>query len=138
MRPKTHEMINRVKKELQDNEYMSAKQIAECIGLRVGSACRIIRLIRMQGIGVHTTKDGYILSSRARKTDDVGFLRRLNGRRTSDVIALTASEGSIKSRWNSVKDKRQLNLIVGPLAGNPARLQKGLKALISRVNGKGL
>lgn len=138
MRAKTHEMVKRVKRMLRDKEYMTSREIAGEIGMCQGSACRIIRMMRMQGIGVHTTKNGYILSSRARKTDDVGFLRRLNGRRTSDVIALSAAESSIKNRWRSLEDRTHLRLVVDPLAGNPSKLAEGMKVLVSKVNNKGL
>ncbi len=73
-----------------------------------------------------------------KKNDDVHFLRRLNGRRTSDIIALRAAESDIRKRWNSVEDRRNLNLIVGPLQVDIKSLSEGTKILSNSINGKGV
>lgn len=138
MKARAHEKVKQVKAILRDSEYITGREIAEKIGMCSSSVCRIIRTMRTQGIGVHTTKDGYVLSSHATKADDVGFLRRLNGRRTSDVIALAAAAGGIKNRWRTIEDRTSLRLIVGPLTGDVGKLQAGMKVLSSKINGKGL
>jgi len=138
LRAKTVEMIKRVKSLLVDHEYMKSRELAEKCGLCVGSICRIIRLMREEGIGILSTKNGYVLSKYAKKPDDVGFLRRLHGRRASDFVALQAAQADIKRRWRSIEDRKQLQLICSPLTANVGRLQAGMKVLLKRSNNKGL
>jgi len=129
MRSKTIEMIDKVKNLLIENEYISGDELAEKCLLSSSSIYRIIRLMRLKGTGVHVTPVGYCLSEYAQKKDDVHFLRRLNGRRTSDLIAMSASAPSIKKRWKGVEDKRSLGLILGPLLPDGKLLEAGLEAI---------
>ncbi len=138
MQVKTKEMITRVKRMLVDNEYMRAKDIGKKIRLCPSSVCRIIRIMRIEGIGVHATNKGYVLSEYAHKPDDVNFLRRLNGRRTSDVIAISAAERHIRRRWRSIESQRELKSIIGPLVGSPLALQRSASVLLTYKNDKGL
>ena len=129
MRSSTVEMMNKVKSLLLENSYLPAEVIAEKCHLSLGSAYRIIRLMRIEGIGVHVTPKGYVLSEYARKQDDTHFLRRLNGRRVSDYIAISAAVPHIKKRWNALEDKRHLGLILGPLGADAKLLSVGLKSI---------
>jgi hypothetical protein len=84
----------------------------------------------MSGIGIQPTPKGYTLSEFAHKSDDTHFLRRLNGRRVSDFVAINAAAPYIKKRWSGVEDKRQINLILGPLmAGSELEFSQGLEAI---------
>lgn len=138
MRNSTKEMFEKVKIYLLEHNYATASQIAEHCNLSDASVYRIIRMMRLDNIGVLVTPHGYILSEFAKKNDDVHFLRRLNGRRASDIIALTAAERHIRERWNAVSDRRALNLITAPLRTDLAAVNNGLKILRRLGNKKGL
>jgi biotin operon repressor len=123
---------------LKDEEYVPAQVMSDKLGIPVTAVFRLIRYLRVEGIGVLTTPKGYILSEFAKKNDDVHFLRRLNGRRASDFIAIRAAEPDIRKRWNSVEDKRNLRLITAPLHVDLKAITDGAKILLSAKNGKGL
>jgi hypothetical protein len=131
MRSRTVEMMKKVKDLLTEKEYLPAQEIAERCHLSVGAIYRIIRLMRIEGIGTHVTPRGYVLSEFAKKTDDTHFLRRLNGRRTSDFIAMSAAAPHIKKRWKGVEDKRNLGIIFGPLSSDLRLLDAGITAIRS-------
>lgn len=135
---KTLDMVEKVKKILIENEHVSADVLASKCNMSVQSIYRIIRVMRLQGVGVLVTPNGYILSKYATKKDDVHFLRRLNGRRTSDIIALKAAEPDIKKRWNAIPDKKALSLIVGPLHTDIGALNLGLETLKKLEDPKGI
>lgn len=140
MRGKTKEMLNKVNTLLLENEYISALELAQKCKLCTGSIYRIIRNLRLEGVGIIPTKKGYILSSYAKKSDDVGFIRRCFGRRTSDIIALGAVEKDIRMRWSGVEDKNNINNVLKYLSIKPTNTEKaktGIKYLLSSVNGKG-
>jgi hypothetical protein len=131
MRSRTVEMMKKGKDLLIEKEYLPAQEIADYCHLSVGAIYRIIRMMRMEGIGTHVTPKGYVLSEFAKKTDDTHFLRRLNGRRTSDFLALQAAAPHIKKRWCGVEDKRNLGIIFGPLNSDMRLLDAGIDAIRS-------
>lgn len=142
MHKKTELMINKVKDLLIKNNYISAIEIAKHCKLSVFSIYRIIRFIRLEGIGIVPTQKGYILSEFAQKSDDVGFIRRCFGRRTSDIISLSAMEKDLCSRWGSVEDRNNLHNVLKYFSINPAgttkdKAQKSMKYMLTYVNGKG-
>lgn len=140
IREKTKIMIGKVHGLLKDNDYLTADDIQKACRLSRWSVYQIIRHLRLDGIGIIPTKKGYILSEFARKNDDVHFMRRCFGRRTSDLIALSAAEQDITKRWRAVEDKNNINQVFKYLAINPnntKRAENGLKYLLSHVNGKG-
>jgi len=133
------DIIPLVQNVLSENPYIDAKGIAKKCKLSLSRVYRAIRLLRegKEGFwnrtGVHSTKNGYILSEFAKRTDDLNFLRRLNGRRTSDVIALGASETYIRHRWHSVTDRRTLQLALSDLSGSSDALIKGRKVITEKI-----
>lgn len=140
MRAKTKEMLKKVKDYLYANEYTTADQIAEFCGLSRMSAYRIIKLLRLSGIGIIPGKKGYILSDIASKQDDVKFVRTCFGRRASDILALSVAEKDIRKRWRSVQDKNNITYAIEHItaeAKNPKNSENGLQYLISSVNEKG-
>jgi hypothetical protein len=138
MKPYVKESVNKVKNALVENEYQTAKQLAEICRMKPCSVHRIIRFMRLAGIGVLTTNKGYVLSEFAKKRDDVNFIRRLYGRRTSDFIAIRAAEGDIRHRWNSIEEKQQFKLIMEPLSVDLSN-SKGMKILLNKTtNSKGI
>ena len=140
MHKKTETMINKVKTILFENEYMSSSEISKRCHCSNQTIYRIIRKLRLMGVGVIPTKQGYILSEFAKKSDDVGFIRRCFGRRTSDIIALKAIEKDVNLRWNAVTDKNNINNIFKYLSINPTNTDKakcGIKYMLTSVNGKG-
>lgn len=130
LREGTKEHMERVCKFLTEHEYCTSSFLAKKCQISKPSVYRVIRLLRMDGIGIIPTSRGYVLSKYASKNDDVGFMRRLNGRRTSDYIALNAAEKHIKRRWKSVSDRRSVNLIMRPLSSDLGILKKGASILL--------
>jgi hypothetical protein len=118
-------MFEKVKKALIENEYQTAKQLAERCHLRTCSIFRIIKNMRLNGIGVLPTKKGYVLSEFATKNDDVGFIRRCYGRRTSDMIAIQAARSDINRRWKGV-EQATLKTLLGPLVVDLSKNSKFL------------
>ena len=100
---------------LRDEEYSPASVLSNKLGISVSRVYQLIGAMRKDGIGVHPTPKGYILSEFAKKIDDVHFIRRLNGRRASDYIALYAAEPEIRKRWSSTDDRRTLKLVTSTL-----------------------
>jgi len=130
MRAKTVEIMKKVKALLLESpEYLPANVLSEKCRTPLSTIYRVIRLMREEDIGVHNTPNGYILSEFAQKTDDTHFLRRLNGRRTSDYFSINAAAPHIKKRWKGVEDKRNLGLIMGPLNVDVELLNSGLTAI---------
>jgi biotin operon repressor len=128
---KTKEMAAKAKNMLTGSDgYMPANVLAEHLGMAPAGVYRLIRILREGGTGILPTPKGYVLSEYANKTDDVHFMRRLNGRRTSDMIALRAAEPDIRKRWSSVEDRRSLKLITAPLHVELATLDQGHKILL--------
>jgi biotin operon repressor len=134
MRVKAKEMMKKALTILREEEYTPAKVMGEKLHLSESAVYRLIRLFRADGVGIHTTPKGYILSEFARKPDDVHFLRRLNGRRASDFIALRAAEPDIRHRWSSVEDRRDLKLITAPLHVDLEDVTRGMKILLDTKN----
>lgn len=135
---KVDDMVKKVHTYLLENdEYVTAQRIAEYCHISVSSVYRIIKLLRLQMIGVLPTKNGYILSEFATKADDVGFIRRCYGRRASDFIAIQAALPHINSRWNKIEDKHNLKSLLAPLSSDISK-STGMKVLLKYKNSKGL
>jgi biotin operon repressor len=137
---KTEEMLNKIKKLLLKNNYIDAASLAKECNLSVHSIYRAIRILRVNGTGIIPTKNGYILSEFAKKSDDVGFIRRCFGRRTSDVIALSAINKDIQKRWASIEDQKNMSAVFKYLSikqTGTEKAKKSMKYMLSYVNGKG-
>jgi biotin operon repressor len=132
MKLKGEELRNQIKKLLEENQYMFGRQLAKHFKVCVGTICLQIRKMREDGIGVHVTKHGYTLSEFATKKDDVGFLRRLYGRRASDFYAVQAALPHINHRWNSVEEKDTLKILSSNFGVNLTNFKKGLKLLTEK------
>ena len=131
MRSKTVEMIGKIKSLLtEETGYLTAKQLGKKCNLCPGSIHRIIKIMRESGTGVIPTKVGYILSEFATKSDDVGFVRRLNGRRTSDFFSFKSAEPDIRKRWNSLEDKKVIEIAFRPFVSTTkSMLEQSLNIL---------
>jgi hypothetical protein len=125
---------------LEFDGHQTAQSLAAQCKVKKPSIYRTIRLLRegkaIPGkgpIGVHPVRDGYVLSEKATPTDDVSFLRRLNGRRTSDYVALTAAQPSIVNRWSVLPGGlSDLKRICAPLIPSTRALNQGVKILLNR------
>lgn len=119
--------------------YNSALQLAKACGVtiyRIYSAVRTLRegYGKEKPLGIHRTKKGYVLSEYASMTDDVDFMRRLNGTRTGVYIAANAAAPYIRPRWNSVTDQKAFRLIMQPfVSGGSSVLQRGMKLLVGKT-----
>jgi biotin operon repressor len=130
MKKRPMERIKNIKDLLTDNHYCSAKDLASKCRLTPSAIYQLIRRMRIVGIGIMTTNKGYILSKYASKKDDVNYLRRLYGRRTSDFISIRAAENDIRSRWNTIQDSRNLKLLIQPLSVDLSK-SKGMQILLT-------
>ena len=122
---------------MTENEgHMTAEKLAKVFRLSIYQIYAIIRIIRIEKqIGVIPTHKGYILSKFASVRDDVHFLRRLNGRRTGDVLSLMAAEDDIRERWHKLPHgNSELKLILGPLiVTSTTVLERAQKVLLSTL-----
>ena len=138
---RTSDLMKKVVSLMTDNHYEKAGDIAKTCHVALSTVYRIIRLMRegdtfskRKPLGIHSTKDGYVLSEYAKQKDDVNFLRRLNGRRVSDYIAIKAAEPHIRNRWTAIPGgARQLSMILGPLTPNANALNQGMKILVKKA-----
>ena len=130
MKAKPNNMRAKALSILRDEKHIRAYELSEKLGMSTGGVFCLIRNMRWDGIGVHTTHKGYVLSEFADKSDDVNFMRRLNGRRASDFMALRAAEPEMRKRWTSVEDKRDFRLITAPLHVEAKALTDGGKVLL--------
>lgn len=130
MRAKTVEMMKKVKSILQETtEYLQADVIAEKCHMPISSVYRCIRLLRLENVGVHVTPRGYILSEFAQKKDDTHLLRRLNGRRVSDILTLSSAAPHIQKRWRGIEDRKHMKLILESLSVDRGMLDTGLGSI---------
>lgn len=129
--------------DLLENRYMTARKLAGKHHLKLSAAYRAVRLLREgvlkdKPIGVLTTKNGYVLSSIGTKSDDVSYLRRLNGRRYSDAIGAAAALPDVQRRWKSVSDRRILQKMIAPVSQRPRLVESGMRAVLSQTERFGL
>lgn len=129
LRKSTAETVERLKKYLQSNAYVSALTVAVDLKVKPSAVYRAVRILRTQGVGIHPSQTGYVLSEIATKKDDVGLLRRVNGRRTSDYITISAAMPHIEKRWHSFPDKTHLRIALGGLLPSSKVLSKGCQVL---------
>jgi hypothetical protein len=140
MREKTKLMIKKVYSLLMENEYMTTEEIAQKCHIKHWAVHAIIRQLRIDNIGVLTTYKGYILAEYGKQTDDVTFIRRIMGRRTSDIIAVRAAEKHIKKRWKTIEGKNNINNVLSylsPVRSNDEQAKESIKYLLTYVNSKG-
>lgn len=124
----------------QSTSYISAPKLADACNCSVSRIYGIIRTAR-EGqkdrlpLGIHSVRNGYILSEYATKTDDVEFFRRLNGARTSVYVTANAAASHIRNRWNTIEDRKAYDTIMKPFAinGQSALLKMGAKILLNRT-----
>lgn len=129
MRQKTLDMLNKITNLLKEREYLQAPDLAKRCNLSTSSIYRLIRIMRQEGVGIHITNKGYILSEDAGLKDDTNFLRRLNGRRVSDYYAIQSAMPYIKKRWRGLEDKRNIRTIHESLSINLKALKTGLDSI---------
>lgn len=140
MRESTLAMINKIHNELIKREYVKVHDLCKLTRLKPCSVYRLIRIMRLEGIGIFPTRKGYILSEYASKQDDVHFIRRCYGRRTADIIAIKSSEKHIKKRWKALSDKNNIIPVLNHLTvqiSQPKLAEQGVKYLLSYINSKG-
>lgn len=114
MRQRTMEMLSKAQSLIEEGIPIPAKELAKKCGLKASSAYRMVRIMRENGVGIIPTKKGYLIADHAEKRDDVFFLRKLNGRRTSDYLALHGCIDAMEKRWKGI-EYQQLKQILAPL-----------------------
>ena len=137
MREKTAIMVKKMHDLLTEKNYLTVKEISDKLRIRTWKIYQIIRFLRIEGIGILPTRKGYVLSESAQKNDDVHFMRKCFGRRTSDLIALHAAQADIQTRWHGVEDKNNINHVFKYLALNPVNEKKaneGIKYLLTSIH----
>lgn len=118
MKAKALEMKARVRQLLIDHEYINMRAIQQMIKLSSGSIYRIIRLLREDGLGIYSTRNGYTLAEYATHRNDTLFMRRINGRRISDFIAATAAAPHIKKRWKGISQEKEITGLLSDFTNN--------------------
>jgi biotin operon repressor len=88
--------------------YIKAEEIADLIHRPKTFVYTIIRLLKEDGIGIYSNQKGYILAEFATRSDDVHFLRTINGKHTSSVIALNAAMPHLKERWKGLAEQNAI------------------------------
>lgn len=120
-------------------QYVPMSELLESTNLSKSSTYRCIRLLREKGVGIYTRVGyGYVLAEYASKCDDVHTMRRVHGRRTSDLINLNASHKWMKKRWKTDWERRQLVGALRPLLPESGLLSKSMKILLSASNSLGV
>jgi DNA-binding CsgD family transcriptional regulator len=130
MRKKLTDMADKVVTLLTENQYMTTREIADKTHLSVNSVRVIIKHLRSQ-VGIISSRKGHILAEYASVQDDVEFLRRLNGRRASDVMAISGVRKHIEKRWKAAGYTKQLNISFKALDGDIEILHSNVKLLTS-------
>lgn len=130
MRKKLTDMADKVVTLLTENQYMTTREIADKTRLSVNSVRVIIKHLRSQ-VGIISSRKGHILAEYASVQDDVEFLRRLNGKRASDIMSLEGVRRHIEKRWKTIGYTRQLNLSMKPLGGDVSIFSNNIKLLTS-------
>ena len=128
MRSNTKEMETKVETIFNEAFPVSAKYLSKQCNLSQSSIYKIIRNMREKGKGIIATKKGYLLAKHASKKDDVSFLRKINGRRTSDYVALSAALPDIEKRWKGI-EHNELKSICAPLLVNKKSLINSLSII---------
>ncbi len=137
MRAKTSEMLTKAQSILSAGIPIPAKELAKSCGLKAASAYRMIRIMRENGVGIIPTKNGYLLAEHAEKRDDVFFLRKLHGRRTSDFIALHGCIKEMQKRWTGIQGQ-EFKQIILPLKSDHHQLNKSLSILTQKSERLGI
>ena len=119
---------------LKTKQYASASDLAVACGVSVQYIYQVIRKMREKKIPIMNGRYGYVLANEATVQDDVHFMRRLNGRRVSDIVALDSCIKHIKPRWSPGKERQLLLGVTSPLLGNQTQLIKNNKLLGSFEN----
>lgn len=115
---------------LIDYPKIKTLDIAKKCKIKPWKVRKIIKEFRIEGTGIHPCSSGYVLSEFATKQDDVELLRRINGRRTSDLITLVAAKPHIIGRWKSIEEKRDIRRVLEPILGPRRTLEQGKKLLL--------
>lgn len=140
MRIRKNDLIKKVNDLLEGaTVYLSANKLSFSCRVSVYRIYSAIRALR-EGtkdrlpVGIHSVKSGYILSKYANKTNDVEFMRKLNGARTSVYISANAAAPHIRERWNAVEDRRAFELIFKPLmTGSDTTILKRGKIFLDKT-----
>lgn len=137
-----NDRVKKIMRLLKPGGYIDSYELSIKSNLSRVMIYRLIRKMRLDGIGIIPTKRGYILSEFAQLKDDVSFIRRCLGRRTSDIIAMSAAEKDIINRWKSIPNGRnKLTPLITHLTASSTVQTKadiGMKFMLSYINEKGL
>lgn len=123
--------IVRVKELLTKNRYMTAKDISDAFRVSENTVRRVIRQMRLNGIGVLATNRGYTLSEYATQSDDLYFIRWCFGRRMNEQITLIAARKDIIARWTREEDQKAMQSLLGSIDTGTKATERGIKLLQS-------
>ena len=122
MRLPTITRINQLKRILTEtDQYMPAELLARAMRVSKTTIYALVRKARERGIGIHSTKNGYILSEFALQTDDLNLIRIANGKITSAKLMVMSSMPHMQKRWKTTEEKK---LIEKATYGMDASLDK--------------
>jgi biotin operon repressor len=116
LREKTEVDLDKLNETLSlCKEHQSAYIIASKLGWKPAKVRRLIRLLKMRGVGILPGRGGYILSAYADQRDDVFLIKKVYGRHASDVITISAARSDMEKRWRRPEDRRALQALLGPI-----------------------
>lgn len=144
MMKKVHDrLINVTKSDKKDPDtnvqYVNMDSLVSTTSLSKASIYRVMRLLREEGIGIyHRVGFGYVLAEFAGQKDDVHTMRRIHGRRTSDMISLHAAQQWMRGRWKTDWERRQLAQAIRPLLPQPQLLENSMTVLLRVGNSLGV
>lgn len=84
-----------------DLRKLFARDIADIFGVSRGVVYNAITHARRDGIGIHTTPEGYVMSNMASEREDLQYIARQNYLLRSIRIGMNSAAPSIKGRWSS-------------------------------------
>jgi hypothetical protein len=129
IREKTEVDLERLHEALSlSRERQSAYILASKLKWKASKVRRLIRLLKLRGIGILPGRGGYILSAYADQRDDLMFIRKCYGRRVSDHITLIAAKEDMQKRWKGLDDRSAMQALLSPLTIDLTRT-KGVKLL---------
>jgi hypothetical protein len=103
----------------QENRREGAKALAAFFGVSRGIIYNTVNLARRDGIGIHTTPEGYVMSKMASREEDIRYIQRMNWMRRTTVVGMNAASPSIVKRWSTrTSDGRYIHNMVKMFQGN--------------------
>lgn len=120
---------------LEHHIVMHGYELARLCGCCANTVYKNIERLRAANIGIHSTHNGYMLSSKATDKDDYAYMLRLTRRRARDHIAAAAATPHIEKRWAAIKHAA-VKSILGPIVTIPGDYSQRLLPFLAYLKEK--